>query len=104
MLEEWLGFLLFAFVLPLVVIVLCYVLTFVPFLWNTLIRFVRQEVERQVKAYVDERLDALVEEKVKRLKEIDEEIRQKEGVRSMLKEAVGRRLSREELPPLGQRR
>jgi hypothetical protein len=84
------------FVIAAATIMLTYMLTIMPFFWNSAIRYIDKRIEEEVKKCVDAKLA----ERDRELKQMDEEVKKREDTIILLKRTVGRKLDRDELAPV----
>ena len=80
----------------LLISVVTYVFTIMPFFWAVLMKYTDRKIEEEVKKY----LDAELAEKMKKIECADQEIRRREETVILLKRTVGRKLDRDEMIPI----
>lgn len=78
------------------VIGLCYFLTILPFLPQTFINY----IDKRIKERVDVKVKELLAEKQEELMSLNTRKKKTEDTIILIKESVGRKLSKDELPPL----
>ncbi len=80
----------------LLVSIVTYLFTIMPFFWAVLIKYADRKIEEEVKKYMDTELAA----KMKELECADQEIRRRQETVILLKRTVGRKLARDEMIPI----
>ena len=80
----------------LLISVVTYIFTIMPFFWAVLMKYTDRKIEEEVKKY----LDAELAEKMKKIECADQEIRRREETVILLKRTVGRKLGRDEMIPI----